>query len=97
MKRESNEESLGAVIKRLINSPNWKNKVTQHRIMNDWQSLMGDSIAKRTQNIYYKDGVLQITFNSASLKQEIFYSKDLLSQKLNEILGEGVVEEIIVK
>ena len=97
MKRTNNDESLGEVIKRLIASPKWKNKITQHRLQEEWGKLMGATVASRTQSLFFKDGKLYITFSSASLKQEIFYSKDLLTQKLNERLGENVVTEVIIK
>ncbi len=97
MKRYSNEESLGDVIKRLSNSPKWKNNIMQYRILAEWDKLMGQAVVSRTKSIYYKDGKLYITFNSASLKQEMFYSKDLIITKLNEQVGEGVIEEVIIK
>lgn len=97
MRRTNNEESLGDVIKRLVNSPQWKNKITQHRLQDEWGKLMGATVVSRTRSLFFKDGKLYITFNSASLKQEIFYSKDLLTEKLNERLGENVVTEVIIK
>jgi len=97
LNRNTNEESLGDVIKRLIASRNWQAKIRQESVVSHWADIMGSRIAQKTQKIYLRKNTLVIVFNSASLKNEMLYLKDKIKNRLNEELGEEVIKEVIIK
>ncbi|HEY0273708.1 MAG TPA: DUF721 domain-containing protein, partial [Chitinophaga sp.] len=80
-----------------INKSRMKPRLTEVRIQENWEQLMGKTIARYTQHIQLIDGKLIITSNVAPLKQELNYSKDRIIQLVNEMLGEMAVHEVIIK
>ena len=40
--------------------------------IDNWEKMMGKTIAKHTTGLYIKQGILYVRINSASLKQEMF-------------------------
>ncbi|PUZ23129.1 DUF721 domain-containing protein [Chitinophaga parva] len=89
--------SIGDALKDYINKSRMKPRLTEVRVQENWEQLMGKTIARYTQNIQLIDGKLIITSNVAPLKQELNYSKDKIIQLVNEMLGEVAVREVIIK
>lgn len=91
------EYSIGDAIKKMLNESHWKQRYLVTKLNEDWESLMGKTIAKHTKSLFLQNGVLTIQTDAAPLKQELSYNKSLLIAKLNQHLGENIVKEIIVK
>ncbi|SCC54060.1 Protein of unknown function [Chitinophaga costaii] len=89
--------SIGDALRDYINKSRMKPRLTEVRIQQNWEQLMGKTIARYTQQIQLIDGKLIITSNVAPLKQELNYSKDKIIQLVNEMLGEVAVYEVIIK
>jgi hypothetical protein len=58
---------------------------------------MGKTIARYTENIKVINRTLFITTNVAPLKQELSYQKEKIKLRLNEALGEKVIDEVIIQ
>lgn len=74
-----------------------KPRLTEVRIQENWEQMMGKTISRYTENIQLIDGKLMITTTVAPLKQELNYSKDKIIKLVNEMLGERVVREVIIR
>lgn len=74
-----------------------KGKLHQSRIRNQWEQMMGPTIAGYTKDIKLYKGKLYITIESAALRQELSYGKDKIKRLLNEELGERAVEEVVIR
>jgi predicted nucleic acid-binding Zn ribbon protein len=74
-----------------------KPRLTEVRIQENWEQMMGKTISRYTENIQLIDGKLMITTTVAPLKQELNYSKDKIIKLVNEMLGEKVVREVIIR
>ena len=72
---------------------NLKSKLNETHLVAYWERIMGASIAKRTEKIYIKSGVLFIRLNSAPLSQELLLAKTKLIQLLNTEIGEQVIND----
>ena len=72
---------------------NLKSKFNETYLVAYWERIMGASIAKRTEKIYIKSGVLFIRLNSAPLSQELLLAKTKLIQLLNTEIGEQVIND----
>lgn len=94
--RQTNDESLGKVIERMVAAYGFKHKLQEVKIRAGWESSMGQTIAKYTQNIRLKDKRLYIHIQAASLRQELAYNKDKIVQWANDLLGEKAVEEVLI-
>lgn len=89
--------SIGDAINLLLERSNWKPKVTELRLRQEWETIVGKTISRYTRNMYLNDGVLTVYTDIAGLKQELFYGKQQLIERINEYLGETAIRDIIVK
>ncbi|SEN87691.1 Protein of unknown function [Chitinophaga rupis] len=88
--------SIGDALREYMNKSRLKPRMMEVRIQENWEQLMGKTIARYTQNIQLIDGKLIITTNVAPLKQELNYAKEKIIKLVNEMLGEPVVREVII-
>lgn len=91
------EYSIGEAIKLLMEKSGWKPKVTELRIRNEWEKIVGKTVAKYTRNLKLYNGKLTIYTDVAPLKQELTMGKEQLIQNINEYLGERAIDDVIIK
>ncbi len=78
-----------------LKSYNLKAKFNETYLVAYWENIMGNSIAKRTDKIYIKNGVLFLRISSSSLSQELVLAKSKIINLLNSELGEEIIKEIV--
>lgn len=89
--------SIGEALKLLLEKSHWKPKVIQLRMTDEWEAIVGKTIAKYTRSINMFDKKLTIYTDVAPLKQELLLGKEQLKARINEYFEDKVVEEIIIK
>ncbi len=94
MQRKNNEESLDAVIDRLLRAYGLEDGYYAAAISTFWEKMMGPSVAKRTTTIQLEKGVLSIHLDSPTLRQELSFAKDKIAARINEELGYRLVKEV---
>lgn len=95
--RKNNDQPIAEVIKEIFKRYHLESKVNEVQIKDVWLKVMGKSIAHYTSSIHLKDKKLTIILTSAPLRQDMHYNKELLIQRLNEEMGERVINEIVIK
>jgi predicted nucleic acid-binding Zn ribbon protein len=88
---------MGDALKEFMDKSRMKPRLTEVRIQENWEQMMGKTISRYTESIQLIDGKLMITTTVAPLKQELNYSKDKIIKLVNEMLGERVVREVIIR
>ena len=58
---------------------------------------MGKTIAKYTDKLQIIGDKLIITTNVAPLKNELIYQKEKIKQRVNEVVGQKLVNEVIIR
>jgi predicted nucleic acid-binding Zn ribbon protein len=96
-KRESNEQSIGEAIDRLLKVYKLENKLTEVDLVNSWEQIMGKHIAKHTTELYIKNGKMTVRLDSSVLREELHYAKQRVLEMLNEKAGKKFVTEIVFK
>lgn len=86
--------SVGEALKHLLEKSAWKDKVDELRLRNEWETIVGKTIAKYTRSINIEKKVLTIYTDVGPLKQELLLGKDQLQRTINEYFESRVVEEI---
>lgn len=94
--RNTNEQSLKQVIDEMMHRQKLKGKLTEVRIQECWEKVMGPTIAQRTLGIALKNKTLYVKVSSAPLKQELSFNLPKLMQLLNEEMTETVITEIVI-
>jgi predicted nucleic acid-binding Zn ribbon protein len=94
--RHSNQQTLGEVIKEFLKNFGLEEKVTEARIAEAWEKIMGPGIARYTKRISLRNKTLTIQLSSPALRQELSYGKTKIIKMINEAIGKDVVEELIL-
>lgn len=89
--------SLQDAIQLVVQQSPWKHRYHVIKIKNDWELLMGKTVAKYTKDLFIDQHKLYIVTDHASLKNELSYNKSLLVAKINQYLGETIIHDIIVR
>jgi predicted nucleic acid-binding Zn ribbon protein len=89
--------SIGEAINLLLERSKWKPKVTELRMRQEWEEIVGKTISRYTRNLMLNDTTLTIYSDVAALKQELYYGKQQLIERINDYFKERIVTDIIVK
>jgi predicted nucleic acid-binding Zn ribbon protein len=89
--------SMSEAINLLLEKSQWKPKIQELRMKQEWELIVGKTISKYTKQINLYQKKLTITTDVPALKQELHLGKAQLIQNINEYFKERVVEDIIIK
>ena len=89
--------SMADALKLLLERSHWKPKVTELRMRDEWEAIVGKTIAKYTRSISLNGKTLTIYSDVAPLKQELLLGREQLIIRLNEYFEDRVVDDIIIK
>lgn len=89
--------SIGEAINLLLEKSKWKHKVHELRMQQEWEQIVGKTISKYTRNVILNGETLTIYTDVAALKQELYFGKQQLIERINQYFEQRVVIEIVVK
>ena len=89
-----NEHTLQDLLGEAFARLDMDDTVTEIEVVKIYKSLVGDLISRLTLSLHFRKGVLTARMASAALRQEMFYRRASLAEKMNEALGKTVVKEI---
>jgi len=92
-----NDQSLTELLRIFSANPKMKAKLFEKRIENSWPKIVGPWIAGETESLALKGSTLVIRVKSASLRQELHYSKDKILEQVNAELGEEFLLHVDVR
>lgn len=93
--RDSNNQSIGEVIKELLQHYHLEGKLSQARIIEAWPQVAGEMITRHTRDLYIKGRTLFVKLDSPALKNELGYSKSKIIIELNKAAGEEIVKDLV--
>ena len=91
------EYSLGDALKYFLNQSRLKGSIQALQIEDVWEQIMGKTIAKYTDKIQIQGKTLYITTSMAPLKQELLFQKENIVKRVNELLGEYAVKDVVIQ
>jgi predicted nucleic acid-binding Zn ribbon protein len=94
--KKKNDVTIGEALDMMVAELKLKSKLDESRIKQAWVEVMGKPIAKYTSSVSFTDGKLYIKIESASLKQELSYSREKIKELFNKELNSDVVKDVIV-
>lgn len=97
MSRSKNDKPLKEVIEKFLELYKMDKKFEEIDVVNAYNVLMGNMITSKTEQIWFRKGVLHIKLNSAVLRQELSMNKSKISSLINEKLGSEVISSVIIK
>jgi predicted nucleic acid-binding Zn ribbon protein len=84
-------------IKQFLKQSRIKGGIQALQIEEVWEQIMGKTIARYTDNIQIINQTLFISSSVAQLKNELLYQKDKIIERVNEALGDKVINEVVIK
>ena len=84
-------------IRQFLKQSRLKSNMQALQIEDVWEQIMGKTIARYTDNLKIINRTLFITTNVAPLKQELLYQKEKIKLRVNEALGDKVIEEVVIQ
>lgn len=87
---------IGDAIKGFLRKSPLRNGVRAVQIEEIWESLMGKTIARYTKKVEIIQRKLFIHTDTGPLKQELMYQKQQVIARVNEALGENVIDEVVI-
>lgn len=89
--------SLGDALKAFLDKSKLKNGVRAVQIEEVWEKIMGKTIAKYTDKIEIINDKLFIYSSVGPLKNELQYQKPQIIERVNEVMGEKVIREVVIR
>ena len=96
-KRENNENTVGEILKGILQDNRLQTGIDEVVVQDAWRSLMGNGVNTYTRNIVLKNGILYVELTSAVLRAELSYGKDKIVKMINEELRRDVVLEVVLR
>ena len=93
----SEEKPLKKTIDQLLRAYGYQDQLDELELIKIYENLVGQMFVNHTQKIGFKNKILYVKLDSASLKQELSYVKEGLVEKINRELGRRVVDKIVIK
>ena len=91
------EYSLGDAMKKFLEGSRIKGGIQALQIEDVWEGIMGKTVARYTDKLQIIGDKLIITTHVAPLKNELIYQKEKIRQRVNEALGQKVVNEVVIQ
>ena len=91
------EFSMQDAIKQFLKQSRIRGGIQALQIEEVWEQIMGKTIARYTDNIQIINQTLFISSSVAQLKNELLYQKDKIIERVNEALGDKVINEVVIK
>ena len=88
------ELSMQDAMKQFLKKSLLKQGIQSVQIEEVWEAVMGKTIAQYTDKLEIKGRTLFITTAVAPLKNELLFQKVKIIERLNETLGEKIIDEV---
>jgi hypothetical protein len=88
---------IGDALKAFLDKSRLKNGVRAVQIEEVWEKVMGKTIAKYTDKIEIINSKLFIHSSVGPLKNELQFQKAKIIERINELFGEKVITEVVIK
>jgi len=91
------EYSMKDAMQEFLKGSRIRGDIQALQIEDVWEGLMGKTVARYTDKIKIIGDKLFITTQVAPLKHELIYQRDKIKQRVNEALGQKLINEVIIQ
>jgi predicted nucleic acid-binding Zn ribbon protein len=87
-------QSLKIAINSMLKKFGIDNAIAQNNALNNWNEIVGDTVARNTQPDRVEHGVIIVKVSSPTWRQELYFQKKEIIQKINNTIGKNVIRDI---
>ncbi len=95
MTRTKRMTTLGDALGKLVQSLGMEERLEEQQAVDRWPQVVGDRIALHARAVLFDRGKLVVEVDSASWRQELFYMKQDILNRLDDAFGKPLVQDII--
>ena len=95
MTRKNKTTTLGDALGKLVRSLGMEGRLEEQQAVDRWAQVVGDLIALHARAVYFEGGKLVVEVDSAAWRQELFYMKQEILNRLDRSFGKPLVQDII--
>lgn len=88
------EESLGNVVDRFLAQNGLLTPLLEYRAVKYWSDVVGSSISKHCDEVFFKNGILTVRLKSAALRANLVLNRSHFIHALNEKIGASIVVDL---
>lgn len=96
MTKTTNARDIGSLIGELMGKLGIATRVHEQRVLHEFERIMGPQFCKRATPVKIDHGVLFLQVVNSAWRQELFFQKSMIRERINSALGEKLVKEIIL-
>lgn len=94
--RYSNSQSIKEVLENYVRAFKFSDKLTEVKIQECWEKLMGVAIAKHTTKLEIRKNVLYVLIDNSALRSELSFAKQKIADAINKTLGKKIIDEVVI-
>jgi len=83
-------------IEKMLEVYKLRRKFDETALVSAWPQLMGKAIASRTKQLYIRDKKLFVKVESSVIKNELVLLRSQIIGRLNEHVGQVVIEDLVL-
>ena len=88
---------MGALLEEFFGRPYGAAKVADGRLPDTWREVVGEAVANLTTDLRLENRILYVRLQSSVVRQELFYQREALRARINEVSKVRLVNAVIVK
>lgn len=88
---------MGDLLEEFFARPYVAAKVAEGRLPDTWREVVGDAVANLTTDLRLENRILYVRLQSSVVRQELFYQREALCDRINEVSKVRLVNAVIVK
>ncbi len=92
--RRSKTEQVGDIVRLFMRQEGLETPYNQYRLINSWEEVMGQGIARFTGEMFIKNQTLFVKITSPVVKNDLMMARQSIVKKLNDAVGSQVIAEI---
>ena len=73
-----------------------KDKFSEKTVIQEWDQLMGKTVASRTQSLSVRQKILYVKITSGPLKKELMMNKSKVVALIAQKYGKGVINDLVI-
>jgi len=90
-------QHLGAILDEMIRRFGWEKRVKEWQALSLWPEVVGAKVAKVTEPLRVRDGILFVKVSSGTWRNELHFYKKRIVAKLNDQIGTELIRDIILQ
>ncbi|WP_257669075.1 DUF721 domain-containing protein [Parapedobacter tibetensis] len=91
-----NDMTIKEAIDKMLDVYKLRRKFDETSLVAAWPQLMGKAIANRTKQLYIRDKKLFVKVESSVIKNELLLMRSQIIGRMNEYVGQVVIEDLVV-